>query len=183
MRARLGRWWHVHAPGVVALVVERIGWCFKDPHLFAALGQLRVLANAWPTSRRMQSDCKPCLHVCGAARGDDIDYYMRCPLLLRLVKGARHQKPVWNLSGIVAVGLGVFPTTRAQTLCCSVWAYVAYRVYCSCRADVSVPSARRFWRLARAVRRSVLTRAPQLREHMLRAPFARWRRRRRRHRR
>lgn len=41
VRARVGKWWRDPALGVVALVVERVGWCFKDLPLFAALGQLR----------------------------------------------------------------------------------------------------------------------------------------------
>lgn len=58
------------------------------------------------------------MHVCGAARGDDISHYLRCRLLVQFIRGPRHQVPVWVLSGDVAVGLGVIPTMRAQVHCC-----------------------------------------------------------------
>lgn len=135
----------------LALVSDRLQWCFRDLPFVVALAQLRLLANALPTPRRMQSEISHCLYGCVAIRGDDISHYMRCPFLVRFIRGPRHQKPVWLLSGDVAIGLGVFPTARAQVLCSCTWTYVAYRICFACRARSSAPSAGQFWHLARAV--------------------------------
>lgn len=51
------------------------------------------------------------------------------------------------------------------------WAYMAYRMLCECRALFSIPSAGNLWRLARALRRSALARAPELRGRLLLAPY------------
>lgn len=162
---------HDPTPGMVELACTRLRWCLRDLPLFVALAQVRLLARAWPTSQRMQGVAGACVCACGAAQGDDIDHYMRCPRLVALVRGARHQAPVWILGDSIVAGLGVLPTTRPQVLNSRAWAYMAYCIFCECRALPSIPSAGGSRRLARALRRSALTRAPQLRCLLLLAPF------------
>lgn len=58
--ACLLRWLPEPTPSTVTLVCSRLRWCFEELPLFAALAEARLLAQAWPTSKRMQEFARPC---------------------------------------------------------------------------------------------------------------------------
>lgn len=61
--------------------------CIERLPAYVALGQLRLLLDGWPTSRRMSPGPQRCRCGCQAVGGDDTLHYLTCRLLGEARKG------------------------------------------------------------------------------------------------
>jgi len=87
---------------------------------------LRLLCDAWTTSRRLHIDRIPCRFACRDAHGgDDLKHYLRCEVLCHVLhQAAPGAVPV----GPAAVGLGPIPVLLKACTATEV-----YRIVCASR--------------------------------------------------
>lgn len=66
-------------PGEVELFVTRLAWAFTDLPFFPAIAVIRLIGNAWCTTRRMSHEVSGYLFGCYAVGGVDLRHYIACP--------------------------------------------------------------------------------------------------------
>lgn len=170
--ARSRHWVRDPALGLVQLLCDRLRWCCREFLPLVALAPLRLLANAWRTSRRMQGELGRCRFGWMVVGGDDVQRYAHCPRALQIIRGPRHVVPVRLLGDNKPVGLGVLPTSAAHVFESCAWLYVLCRCCCECGQHETPPTASGFGGLPHALRRLAFVRAPVLRRHLLRSPVS-----------
>lgn len=72
---------------------------------FVALWLIRVIAKAWPTTRRMAEHADVCLIGCRPMGGDGVRHHIQCPTLRTYLHMRGVPVPLWMQSGPMEVAL------------------------------------------------------------------------------
>lgn len=105
-----------HAPveGELDLVMQRLRWMAMDVPTCVVLAFLHILANSWPTTRRMSGGTGTCLMGCHVVEDDDLRHFLRCPRLGVVVVQRRRRPPVWCRAWHIRIACHVLPTSRGD---------------------------------------------------------------------
>lgn len=127
---------------------------------FVAVATLRIVGNAWLTSRRMSRRPATCCVVFAAVGGDCLRHYIGCPRLASAIRASRAHPPCWVHSGSMRLATFLAPAPPAEVLRVGVWNYVAHLAYSSARRYARPATEDEVQGLVRTAIRSTFVRAP-----------------------
>lgn len=133
---------------------------FYSVPTIVGLAVLRVVGNAWPTTRRIGGMPCGCALGCTAVGGDDIRHQLCCPTFRATILATRAIAPPSVVADKLELALFVHPLSCVDALRTSVWMYAVSSMVRAARATITALTAARSSRTLCAQRFALWARAP-----------------------
>lgn len=122
LRRRGGAIWGFDpVEGQLRLVFSRLRALFRVCPDFVVIATLRIIGNAWLTTRRMSRRPGGCVFGCMAVGGDCLRHYLGCPSVGRAIRRSRARPLCWIHTGHIALATLVIPLPPEKVYRLGAW--------------------------------------------------------------
>lgn len=153
-------WGYVPSDGQLRLLFVRLRMLSGALRDYVEFATLRIVVNAWLTTRRMSRRPERCIFRRFSVGGDCVTHYFVCLVLARAIRCSRAAPPCRIHIGHIGLATFAVPLPQDEAYRVGVWNYVAYLMYSTARRRESHMRPAEVEELARACIRSAASRAP-----------------------